>query len=446
MQKRLILIVTIILAATIFACKPTPETEPVENKIVSSLQERVSAMKADPYVYIAPINWQDKLELTNVLVTVDAEIIIPAIKEHPVYQVVKHSFSTVELNNFLVGLGGDIVDVREADSTRDELLEDIYYVTRGLYVGTDPQSGEPVYESYDGQAEELAALQKQLNGIDEQDPWRRFSATDLSLPVSKVFRNSDQTSLYTSCNGGNLSIISIRKGIIQPESWVLEGDAYPGERPHMLNNLKIEETTALEFANDYLTKIGQPEFKLSSIQKARVLLRTQETASEGWYLIYVRDDGLESPVDLNTYSGGRIIVLSGDDYTPTWPPEYIAMYIDEEGVRAFYWRNAYEIQNVANPNVQLLPFSRIQDSYMKYLKYGLSWVADYDQVSGVEHILLTKLVLTNCIQRIQNENESAYLAPAWVAFITTEQDIKDSISPTILVISAVDGSYVNTYD
>ena len=55
------------------------------------------------------------------------------------------------------------------------------------------------------------------------------------------------------------------------------------------------------------------------------------------------------------------------------------------------------------------------------------------------------MVLGAVVQRIPYETEAAYLAPVWIVQMTTEGEISRHNSPTILMVSAIDGSFVRSY-
>ena len=60
-------------------------------------------------------------------------------------------------------------------------------------------------------------------------------------------------------------------------------------------------------------------------------------------------------------------------------------------------------------------------------------------------ILITRMVLGAAIQRIPDQNDEAYLIPTWMIEVTTELEVKENIDPSILMVSALDGGYVNRW-
>ena len=54
------------------------------------------------------------------------------------------------------------------------------------------------------------------------------------------------------------------------------------------------------------------------------------------------------------------------------------------------------------------------------------------------------MVLGAVVQRIPYETEAAYLAPVWIVQMTTENEMEYHADPTILMVNAIDGSFISS--
>ena len=59
--------------------------------------------------------------------------------------------------------------------------------------------------------------------------------------------------------------------------------------------------------------------------------------------------------------------------------------------------------------------------------------------------MISRVVLGTVVQRIPDQTETAYLAPVWIVQMTTEKEIGYHADPTILMVNAIDGSFVRSY-
>lgn len=448
-MKKYRIFVALCLLEALFAtqlggCKTAPPKDIVPNKATNELSKAVHAEAAAPYRYDAPTHWSEDMQLHNIKIHIDAEIALPEEQTFPVYSVSRHKCLDNALRSIVETMGGEIAKVRKTGMGREEILEEIAYVARGAYAGLDEKTGQPVYGAYEGQDEQLEKLKTQLDRIEETDKWSPVHPDSYLLPMDQTFLSDGGKKLYVSGRGENVRITTFYKGYIQLEDWVLEGDAFPGELPHKLRNITLSREEAQRRAEAFMVQCGLNDYVIASLQKARILFRTYEVMTEGWQITFVRDDGLQAPIDLLRYSAGGLLSYPEEDYAASWPAEQITVFLDEFGIQSFSWMNARLVNGVMNENVQLIPFLEIQDTIRNALKFRLSWFNEEKAYADSElDVVVTQISLTRCTQRIAGEEDQAYYAPAWAVFVTTEQNLEDGIDPTILVIGALDGSFIN---
>ena len=60
-------------------------------------------------------------------------------------------------------------------------------------------------------------------------------------------------------------------------------------------------------------------------------------------------------------------------------------------------------------------------------------------------ILVKRIVLTTSIAQIPNQGDEAFLVPTWAVFLTSETNEKLNIDMGVLLINALDGTYINRF-
>ena len=58
---------------------------------------------------------------------------------------------------------------------------------------------------------------------------------------------------------------------------------------------------------------------------------------------------------------------------------------------------------------------------------------------------MKRIVLTSAIAQIPDQGDEAFLVPAWAFFVTSEQERELHIDETVLLLNALDGTYVNRF-
>ncbi len=443
MKIKRVIVLASIICLFFTACQPTPSNEPIRNKGSGAFEEALLVEMPDDSDYTVPSTWEELIELKNSNVNISASIEIPNESTHAVLTIEQRLFSADDLEMILNSLYPDVLGVREAGTSREDLLEDLYLIQRGIFVGYDENTGEPLYESYENKEEEIARIESELEQLTGDTQYENLSDDAYDLPCNRVFMDSENGKIYVRGSQKSLAITRDREIIIQPERWVLEGDAYPGEMPHTLENISIDETSALSEVENMLYDLGLEYLSPASVEKARILSQMNEVLSEGWMITCSRDDGFDMPIDLQTLSKNTVLDLTDAcTYTLIWSPEQLTVFVDATGIRAFYWDYATRVSSVVNSNVQLLPFQNIQQIIRDTIKYGLSWTESSSNIA--DEVLITRIVLTYCTQKAKDQAVTeAYYAPVWIVFVTTDAEKQLGIAPGIIAISAIDGSIVS---
>ena len=234
---------------------------------------------------------------------------------------------------------------------------------------------------------------------------------------------------------------------MQPEAWVVNGAALPGEaKGTLLKNVKISEEEALAHAQSVLKRAGLSHLSLISTEKARLIMdRSHEVASEGWRLMFGRSDAGYRPVDLINFGGSIYRNLqAAPEYSAPLDMEYVELYLDESGLQRLYWTNPLEMIDTLDEHVALLDFSDIQTIVKQQLKNEWAWVQEksqfYDQSQTIYDMTLSYSLLP-----AKDDANTAMIVPTWFVYYILKDDLEhvDAFVPSLLVIQAVDGSIID---
>lgn len=229
-------------------------------------------------------------------------------------------------------------------------------------------------------------------------------------------------------------------GLIQLESWVLPGNAYPGE-PYgtRLESVHISEERASELAHKTLFDLEISGMVQVSSQKARVLSITNDTVSEGWYIGFKKESNYQD-IDYNFISPfDDSLEYAFSNINAPFTDEMIYMYITENGVRFFRWNDPYIVSEVLSYNTDLASFDRIQDNIQAFFDNR------YNRTDMKDEYLptLKRVVLTSCHVQVDNEPSNSILMPTWMFIFTSDIYEERFFTSFALAFSAIDGERID---
>lgn len=426
------------------ACQPTPTKEPVINRGDGVLEQAIAAAPAAPYCYEAPERWEETLEIRGQKVVIDASVELPDTEIFPVFTIRNSTFDRQQMIAMLETVYGKAAGLREGLISYDEVLEDMQSVYRGIYAGINAETGEVLWVPFEDEEEQIASFQRRLAGLDTEDVFIPLIPENLDFPFERrAIRLADDTQIYANFYHNYCYIHRYRKGGMQLEHWVLQGDAIAGERPHKLEHIRISEQEAKALGDDLIARLGRLDFALASAEKARIVDENSlQVLAEGYRLTYVPNVTGTLPCYYESFYGNHTVYLAEDEvaYAPPWRQEQINIIVSEEGVLSFVWSEPKMIADTANTNVQLLPFEQIQDGVRTLLSYGIA--RSPIAASEENTVLISRVVLGSTIQQIPNQGQDAFVIPTWIVFLTTEEEQRMYSSPSVLLINALDGSLV----
>ena len=432
------LVFALIAFLFLVACQPTPSTEAVVNKADGEFLEAIAATAVPSQSYAACEKWVEEFHDGNLNCHFNADIIMPVSPSYPVFHVARRTVDSLVLEDFLDYFLDQPQRAYETTRTAEDIKEELEAVARGA---VDYRDGAIVYEPFEGQEDRIAALQEELRNVPENMIYFDPESLDLAMrPFRYSFEQSDSTVWQVNATDSALFASKFHLGIMQLQSLVAAGDAYPGEPVGTIIDVPFEQSRAEECALQAAREIGATNMGIANIEAARIIRRyTYEIMSVGWLVTLCRTDGDSLPIDINRMSFAGALQYEPCEFMAPWRPEALTMYIDENGIGWVSWENPIRIVSTANENVTLLPFDQIQEKARNIIKYGTKWTENSDQ--RYIDITVNSLTLTNTLMRTDNSVDQAVLAPMWLIEYVDNDDATGI--PTIIALNAIDGTRVD---
>ncbi|MDO4544420.1 MAG: DUF6034 family protein [Clostridia bacterium] len=453
-MKRLLTVLLAALMLLTLACQPTPEEEPIVNRADSQAQEAIFSTTA-PEMRVFPDRWDEEMVINdNIKVVFEASVEAESNVAHPIIEISRTSYDFETVAGIINAAYGN-VRLREQEWSYDELLSALQMAQRGYYGGID-DSGEIIWEPYDGQEEEIATLQMQLASTPTVSTYKDFTEENLKLDGYNDFAVGleDGSDIIISVAGSEsegIRFLWCRKSRdygIEKENWILQGDGIPnkdGEVGVPFKYVNITQQEAETMAEAFFEQLGQKNFALSSAFKARAV-ENGEVVSEGWQLEYGHALAGTQGIAYRHYSASGIFETDETAYVLPWEPEEINLYVTENGVESFGWNNIYVIGEEVNPDVEIMPFDKVQTRIRNYFKYALAWTEDAQREAyGSSIVYVTRVALTTSVSQVENQKETAYLVPTWAIFYIGDEWRRLYGDESVLLLNAIDGSLISQY-
>ncbi len=159
-------------------------------------------------------------------------------------------------------------------------------------------------------------------------------------------------------------------------------------------------------------------------------------------------DPTEPPAPAIDYTTYRSVPLDAplsypieESYAQRWLQDWMELYVSDGGVGYVGWFDPNEFVTEANGNVVLMPFDEIQNRIRDDLNYSYAWSDESNR--GISELHVKKIVLSCAIVRIPNDPDEAALVPAWVVVYNDSRSEKVKGHEKLMLINAIDGSYLH---
>ena len=432
----------VVLLAT--ACQPTPEQTAVVNRGDGRLEEIISGAPLEEAASLEEYTvtpWEETYTVRGLTAHIAPEVILGEGEVCPVWKVRQRSFHDAELHKIVSYFTEGADGMKKMEPTKQDLMDQLVQAKRGQYVLQDGEE-KGSWVPYEGQAEEIAELERRIANAPEE----RFDSVDIeslsiSRPDAKTFIWGDGSRAHISFRSDNIYYNRYYDVLIQPESWITEGFALPDEPAGTTITTNLTEEEARQAVMKCVEELGLENLGIARLEKARVIPASQEILSTGWLVTLTRNDGGRIPVDLDYLQDGLILnFFQEETYIDKWPQEFLQIYVDEDGISGFEWRNPLEITETMNENVTLLNFEQLKEQAKKAIRFGFDNNSEaFEGTEGTVEITIHTMTLCNLVQQIKDDTESRMLAPAWLFYYS----VADWEEDNMFGISAIDGSFLD---
>jgi hypothetical protein len=389
---------------------------------------------------IGTLYWNDKIAMDQGTLKINALIDSPATDHHPIFLIKDHNFTKEDLDRAAVVLFPNIQGVLQNDISRAEIINELAEIRLGRFAGIDSATGDPIYQTYSGQDQEIAQLEDLLGSM-PNDTVLPVEKVDFSEAHSNKFLLSGNSLLYLDTNVNEIQVRKDRATEVITESRISKAAEPNLIWGSLIDDISITPPPSIESTINLLIGVLGPS-GLVQVQSERALLIDAESNAAktiGYYFVFARSIGDNNLVHIKAYNSNSQYYEqnNGSTMPPACNYETVGVFLDHSGIRYIEWKNAFDPIKIINPNVRLLAFSDVQ---RVICDTAISLVNQSSGPLWGKDIVINRIALTNCIQPAQDISECAYLAPAWLVFATASSKTDSATYDFIFAVSAIDGS------
>lgn len=439
------------------ACQPTPEEEIVTNKGDGVMEEKIFASpvpldkKDEPSQESEKItHWTESFYVNdNLIVEIDCDVDYGTGAPYYVEQCEQKEVTpemVVEIGNTFYG---DITGLREQETSYDELLTSLMELERGYFDGWD-ENGNPIWSPHDKKTkqERSTEIKAQMENTPVESTYVPFETENIHLEMKgtntlTVLRQNGEESwvlVFISPTTSDIACYKWKTGGLWLEGVLLQDRMFEGA-VNELPEPKITEEEAKKMADEFLASIGLENTDCSYASKAS-WGTVSEKWSAGWCLLYA--PALQGTRGVNLLNRQKNTLFRLNDiaeYSQSYIPESIELYVTENGIEKFEWQFIYAINEVVNTSVEILPFEEIQESVRKYFHLAFAW-AEETSSTGTEKFLVKDAILTSTFVQVKDDTEHAYRVPTWAIFYIGDDEERMLCWESVMLINAIDGTLI----
>lgn len=449
--------ITVILLPLLLllACVPTPEEEAI---IPPSGYEAAIADKetGGAEAVALPEHWSDTIKLKYWDVEIDADVTPRTVGATPVYESRWITMDAIEAqaNRVKRGLLKDATACSDAVFTKADWYREIQRFADAP--AWDDKTGGFTRRRTDA---EVASYRDDLSPFIEEAPieleYRPFSPATDAVSDEAGYRLSDGSLAWMRCQSKSISVLYgaelFQNVVEQTESWVLRGDAVPGEPAGTrIEGVTADEQTAKAQAQSLLQELSLEGYKIAQTEKARFINDyTQEIVAVGWQIVFCR---AEADYEAACNTVAQRLQTGEPRYRPDWPQEQIYVFVDETGVRSFFWTHPTERPTAVNADVEILPFEAVQTAICKHLKNAFSYEEEdalfREWYAGRAKYLVDHIGLYMEMIPKKNSMDAFWYGPVWIVTVKgypADADVPVTpytMTTQYLHINAIDGSRI----
>ena len=431
-MKKVVLTLGILIFFSLCAsCQPTPETEAVVNK---GLDLNLSDLTSDENeIDGIPDHVEEEYDTGHdkLTITFAADVDIPETAGCPVIRLERMRLSDTHINEMMAYFMPNAQFYYANESTKAQLEAELLKYKQGIKAGDK-------YVPYEDIDDLIAQIEQEILTAPDREDLKIFDVTQVAdgeeFSCYHFYDDITAARIYGTRKGQDFHYFYREDMLLQLESWVMQGDAIPGEpEGTMIGETDISKSEAIQKANKVIDDLSIDNMALARCEKARAIL-DDDSMINGWNLSYKREaNGVLSP---DVGLGFALEEEYLPTYTAPWNDERIEMFIMADGVLMFIWDGASVEIETLTENAMLIDFGQVITRIGQQLKYMCSWTGEGDE----RDILVDRITLGLSAISVQNEPDEALLIPTWYARYR-DVNFSDLYSEWIL-FSALDGSYI----
>lgn len=346
-----------------------------------------------------PDHWNGNIATKHFLIEIDAKI---ESNGHPcpIRKVQRHTFSARELSQYASIILPAVTAVWETDMPSKQEYEAAItsLSNRGM--------AEKAKDTY-------LEMQDIVNLKNEN-----------FAPTNEIICSSDGSRQTYFCSNGKYATVSgfqnsivintSRHATIHGEEMLKAEGHFIGEGPvYLSTTLSQEKAEEVLFA--FLVEAGIEGYHICSAEKASYYdtIALMEI-DQGWYFRLVNsNEYVPIETQRNGLGEGLFRFDAEAKYSAPWPDETMLVFVGENGIQYFMWTDPIEVNEITNPDVQLLSFTDIKQRISNFLRIGVSYMTMQYAATGK----LSRMILGQQLVPVKDEPGSAYLIPAWICEI-----------------------------
>jgi hypothetical protein len=480
------LFVFLLVFVFLAACVPTPEEEFVTHKDTETMLDSVETVEEPQKSIAVAVGAPETLHITKecdsarmeVSVSIDADVVLPDTSKMPMAHIRRGSFSEEFLRRVMHVLGNDskpievfpksyyqdiakgLMEQRDSgDLDKYDSVEEINKEIIDVLAEADASPDEPVYSDRDPATEADIMVDNEGNpvqsGLIRDSEWWSSSWCGLS-EIGTVYHIFCESRSIKYCrNIHEVTAFENAYNFKNPLEF-----AKPMIDKGMIRMTVPERSIedAQKEAQRVVTELGlADDFTLTHARLAPLMEYAQEAQENGCKAIYEflftrQINGVNVTYTNDLYSNGSYGEEQEDVFAPEWRYERVRVYVDDQGLFAFYYDSSpYEITEITE-NVRVMTLDDAIAAFEQRL--GFVYADTLNRVEKKDasiRITEIRLGLTRVLE--QNADGQAYLVPGWTFFGVKQLYDNKYISgwegegydgtTAILTINAIDGSVID---
>ncbi len=484
MMKRIMILC--LSLALLLACQPTPEEEYVSHKDTNTMLESVETVEEPQESIAAAVGAPETLHISKecdsyrmeISVSIDADVVLPDTNKMPMAHIRKGAFSEDFLRRVMHVLGNDskpietfpksyyqdiakkLMEQRDSgDFGKYDSVDEINKAIIDVLAKADASPDEPVYSDRDPATEADSMVDDEGNpvqgGTIRDSEWWASSWCGLSEIGTIYYIFCESRSIKYCRNVNEVTTFENAYNFKNPLKFA-QPMIDKGMIRMTLPERSIED--AQKEAQRVVTELGlADDFTLTHARLAPLMEYAQEAQENGCKAIYEflftrQINGVNVTYTNDLYSNGSYGEEQEDVFAPEWRYERVRVYVDDQGLFAFYYDSSpYEITEITE-NVRVMTLDDAIAAFEQRL--GFVYADTLNRVEKKDasiRITEIRLGLTRVLE--QNADGQAYLVPGWTFFGVKQLYDNKYISgwegegydgtTAILTINAIDGSVID---